>query len=174
MSDDESLKSEKSSKTSSSISNKAKKVDKLDKSAKKDRKVIVEKATSTTPTVKAKATGGDSGAAAAAPEKSASNAAATAAAAAGDTAEHRPHVAAAAAPTKNGFELGLTPVKILGASDASGELMFLMKWDKLDRAELVPAKEANKACPSLVISFYEARLTWHSDTDDPAASKTVL
>lgn len=69
------------------------------------------------------------------------------------------------AVTKNGFELGLTPFKILGASDASGELMFLMQWEKLDRAELVRAKEANVKCPQLVISFYEERLTWHSEDE---------
>lgn len=61
-------------------------------------------------------------------------------------------------PTKTGFELGLKPQKILGASDTSGELMFLMQWEKHDRAELVRAKEANVKCPQLVISFYEESL----------------
>lgn len=68
--------------------------------------------------------------------------------------------------TKNGFDMGLKPARILGASDASGDLMFLMKWESHDRAELVPAKTANLVCPNLVIAFYEARLTWHSDDAD--------
>lgn len=68
-------------------------------------------------------------------------------------------------PTQNGFEMGLKPIKILGASDASGELMFLIKWDRHDRAELVRAKDANVKCPHLVIAFYEQRLTWHSEDD---------
>lgn len=66
---------------------------------------------------------------------------------------------------KSGFDLGMKPQKILGASDTSGELMFLMQWEKNDRAQLVRAKEANVKCPQLVISFYEERLTWHSEDE---------
>lgn len=62
----------------------------------------------------------------------------------------------------NGFEKGYSPEKILGATEANNELLFLIQWKDKDKAQLVSSKEARKHCPQLVIDFYEERLIWQS------------
>lgn len=62
---------------------------------------------------------------------------------------------------------GLEPEKIIGATEVSGELMFLVKWKNMNQADLISSKIAKIACPQTVISFFEERLTW-DDTGSAA------
>ncbi|XP_056644930.1 uncharacterized protein LOC130450512 [Diorhabda sublineata] len=61
-----------------------------------------------------------------------------------------------------GFDRGLDPAKIVGATDASGELMFLMMWKNCKEADLVPANQVNARCPEVVINYYENKKQWYS------------
>ncbi|XP_025194262.1 chromobox protein homolog 3-like [Melanaphis sacchari] len=56
--------------------------------------------------------------------------------------------------------------KVIGATNASGQLMFLMKWKGIDEAELISAKVANILYPQIVIKFYEDKVKWNSNAGE--------
>lgn len=69
-----------------------------------------------------------------------------------------------------GFDRGLDPESIVGATDTCGELMFFIRWKGRDEGDWVPAREANIKCAEMVINFYEKNGTWEtSSKDDDAA-----
>lgn len=54
--------------------------------------------------------------------------------------------------------LGFEPDEILGATEIDGKITFRIKVKGSDSWEFVKAKRAHKACPKLVIEFYEKHL----------------
>lgn len=56
-----------------------------------------------------------------------------------------------------GFDRGLELREIVGATDYTGDLMFLVRWENCDELDLLPASEVNEKSPQGVISFYEKR-----------------
>lgn len=63
-----------------------------------------------------------------------------------------------------GFDRGLEPDRIVGATDASGELMFLMMWKNCKEADLMPANQVNVRYPEIVINYYENKKQWYCKT----------
>lgn len=56
-----------------------------------------------------------------------------------------------------GFDRGLEINEIVGATDYTGHLMYLIRWQNCDELDLLPASEVNDKCPQNVILFYEKR-----------------
>ena len=52
------------------------------------------------------------------------------------------------------------PDYIIGATKASGELVFLVQWKGLDKQDFIPAEILNNLHPQIVIKFYESRIKW--------------
>merc|ERR1711981_1019956 len=57
-----------------------------------------------------------------------------------------------------GFARGLKPEKIMGATDATGKLYYLIKWEHSYRCDLVKNSDCHGKCPTLVIKYLEERL----------------
>ena len=55
----------------------------------------------------------------------------------------------------NGFDKGLEPQEILGATEINRKLHYLIKWKNQKNNEYVSSKQARHKCPELVIEFFE-------------------
>ncbi|XP_022177461.1 skin secretory protein xP2-like [Myzus persicae] len=62
--------------------------------------------------------------------------------------------------SKVGFDRGLEPDRIVGATEVNGQLMFLIAWKNAEIADLLEAPVIYKRCPQLAIQFFEARLRY--------------
>uniref|UniRef100_A0A1Q3F8B9 Putative heterochromatin protein 1c n=1 Tax=Culex tarsalis TaxID=7177 RepID=A0A1Q3F8B9_CULTA len=56
-----------------------------------------------------------------------------------------------------GYERELPLVRIVGATDCGGELMFLVQWNGTDEMDILPAALVNERDPAVVIEYYEAK-----------------
>lgn len=50
--------------------------------------------------------------------------------------------------------------KIIDATCVPGELMYLIKWQGIEKPDLISAEEANLMCPQIVIKFLVERISW--------------
>jgi len=66
-----------------------------------------------------------------------------------------------------GLNRGLKPIEILGSSNYSGAIKFLVKWQGSNQLDLVLAEEMNERFPDVVIAFYEKRLGWDKPITKP-------
>lgn len=64
---------------------------------------------------------------------------------------------------KSDFVNGRIPKEILGVTNIGNVLRFLLKWEGLEEATFVLAKDATKHCPLLVIDYYEKILKFDDD-----------
>jgi len=55
------------------------------------------------------------------------------------------------------------PVEVLGATFSGRRLMFLIKWEGIEEAELIPSEEANVKYTQAVLKFYTDRIVWETD-----------
>lgn len=56
-----------------------------------------------------------------------------------------------------GFDRGFELSRIVGTTDCTNVLMFLVQWENCDELDLLLASEVNEKSPQAVIAFYEQR-----------------
>lgn len=56
-----------------------------------------------------------------------------------------------------GYDRGCELSRIVGTTDCTNALMFLVQWDTCDELDLLLASEVNEKSPQAVIAFYEQR-----------------
>lgn len=52
------------------------------------------------------------------------------------------------------------PESIVGVTNSSGQITFLIKWKNMDVTDLISNKKANMLYPEVVIRFYEESIGW--------------
>ncbi|KAI9577063.1 hypothetical protein GQX74_014991 [Glossina fuscipes] len=65
-----------------------------------------------------------------------------------------------------GYERGLTIEQIVGATDATGDVSYLVKWHFCDEFDLVSGADLREKNPEFIIDFYEKRSTYQRNIND--------
>jgi len=61
---------------------------------------------------------------------------------------------------KVGFDRGLEPDHIVGATEEDGKLMFLIAWKNSEVADLLDCNVVYDRAPQIAIEFFESRLRY--------------
>ncbi|XP_008185941.1 skin secretory protein xP2 isoform X2 [Acyrthosiphon pisum] len=67
---------------------------------------------------------------------------------------------------KVGFDRGLEPDHIVGATEQDGKLMFLIAWKNSEVADLLESTVVYDRAPQIAIQFFEARLRYCCPAND--------
>lgn len=65
-----------------------------------------------------------------------------------------------------GYERGLPIEQIVGATDATGDVLYLVKWQFCEEFDLVPGEELKQKNPEFIIDFYEKRSIYQRNISD--------
>lgn len=61
---------------------------------------------------------------------------------------------------------GLIPEKIMGVTKKFSQLMFVVKWKKVETPIVVEAHYMNETFPAMVIQYYESIIEWHTKNNN--------
>lgn len=73
-----------------------------------------------------------------------------------------------------GFERALEFEEIVGVTNYTGDLMFLIRWHNCNELDLLSASEVNEKIPNEVISFYEKRCQLNKKAKDRAKTNIPI
>lgn len=65
-----------------------------------------------------------------------------------------------------GFERGLSIDEIVGVTDYTGDLLYLIRWRDCNELDLLPSSEVNEKSPQDVIKFNEKRCLLNKKVND--------
>lgn len=62
-----------------------------------------------------------------------------------------------------GYERGLELAEIMGATDVTGEIKYLVRWQYCDEFDLVPSSQVSEKDPQMLIEYYQKMAPYTSN-----------